>query len=335
MTPRPPEEGRALAESVEQLGTTAAACSRSPGAGATPRRATNRGSLQARQSDLSTAGGDSCCRTMKARRRTAQRVSGHLCRRARQVYWFLSAIPPMAAIAATGLYLIHANRTLFAPPERVVRRSAELAQTLIATRESTLREISRELHDEVGQLFDGDSDRCSAAPAAIPGGLDPARRPAGISEVAQTALDNVRGLSQTLHPSILDEPLESAIEWYLRRSERNSMVSRSITTTPAARSPAARQRHPRLPRAAGRNQQHRPSLLGPPGPGVRLHHADVRCSSRSRIRAHGLDEQHTGRGLGLVAMPRAGRAPRRRAESIVPGWGDPLRLYVPLESASA
>jgi two-component system sensor histidine kinase UhpB len=42
-----------------------------------------------------------------------------------------------------------------------------------------------------------------------------------ISEVAQSALDNVRGLSQTLHPSILDElGLESAVQWYLSTVEK-------------------------------------------------------------------------------------------------------------------
>jgi two-component system sensor histidine kinase NreB len=39
--------------------------------------------------------------------------------------------------------------------------------------------------------------------------------------VAQTALDNVRGLSQTLHPSILEElGLESTVDWYLSTVEK-------------------------------------------------------------------------------------------------------------------
>ena len=42
-----------------------------------------------------------------------------------------------------------------------------------------------------------------------------------IGEIAQTALDNVRGLSQTLHPSILEElGLESTIDWYLSTVEK-------------------------------------------------------------------------------------------------------------------
>jgi signal transduction histidine kinase len=42
-----------------------------------------------------------------------------------------------------------------------------------------------------------------------------------IGEIAQATLDNVRGLSQTLHPSILDElGLESTIDWYLSTVEK-------------------------------------------------------------------------------------------------------------------
>ena len=40
-------------------------------------------------------------------------------------------------------------------------------------------------------------------------------------EIAQATLDRVRGLSQTLHPSILDElGLESAVEWYISTVEK-------------------------------------------------------------------------------------------------------------------
>ncbi len=59
----------------------------------------------------------------------------------RQVYWFLAAT--LIAIAATGLYLIRANRRLFAELASLSDGRRELAQQLIATRESTLRDICR------------------------------------------------------------------------------------------------------------------------------------------------------------------------------------------------
>ena len=47
-----------------------------------------------------------------------------------------------------------------------------------------------------------------------------------IGEIAQTTLDNVRGLSQSLHPSILEDAgLERTIEWYLSTLERQLGVT--------------------------------------------------------------------------------------------------------------
>ena len=42
-----------------------------------------------------------------------------------------------------------------------------------------------------------------------------------IAEIAQDALDNVRGLSQSLHPSILEElGLASTVDWYLTTAQK-------------------------------------------------------------------------------------------------------------------
>ena len=59
----------------------------------------------------------------------------------RQVYVFLAAT--FVVIALTSLYLIRANRQLFARLSSLSNDRRELAQQLIAARESTLREISR------------------------------------------------------------------------------------------------------------------------------------------------------------------------------------------------
>ena len=92
---------------------------------------------------------------------------------------------------------------------------------LIATRESTLREISRELHDEFGQILTAIGSMLGRAGKHAPEGSALRADLREIGEVAQTALDNVRGLSQTLHPSILEElGLESTVDWYLSTVEK-------------------------------------------------------------------------------------------------------------------
>jgi signal transduction histidine kinase len=150
---------------------------------------------------------------------TAQQAQEIYARVQRQVYWFLAAT--LAAIVATSSYLIHSNRRLFAQLAALSNERRELAQRLIATRESTLREISRELHDEFGQILTAIGSMLGRAGHQAPEGSPLRADLREIREVAQTALDNVRGLSQTLHPSILEElGLESTVDWYLTTVEK-------------------------------------------------------------------------------------------------------------------
>jgi signal transduction histidine kinase len=137
----------------------------------------------------------------------------------RQVYWFLTAT--LAAIVATSLYLIFANRRLFARLGSLSEQRRELARQLIATREATLREIARELHDEFGQILTAMGSMLGRAGKHAPEGSSLRSELREIGEIAQTTLDKVRGLSQTLHPSILEElGLASTIEWYVSTVEK-------------------------------------------------------------------------------------------------------------------
>jgi len=98
-------------------------------------------SLQARQAALSTAVARLLVQNNEVEEQTAQQVQDIYRQVQRQVYWFLAAT--LAAIVATSLYLIRSNRRLFAQLASLSDERRELAQTLIATREATLREISR------------------------------------------------------------------------------------------------------------------------------------------------------------------------------------------------
>ena len=85
----------------------------------------------------------------------------------------------------------------------------------------TLREISRELHDELGQVLTAIGLMLRRAVNLTPDGSPLRADLREIGEIAQTTLDNVRGLSQTLHPSILEEAgLERTVDWYLSTVER-------------------------------------------------------------------------------------------------------------------
>jgi signal transduction histidine kinase len=139
----------------------------------------------------------------------------------RNAYWFLTAT--LIAIALTSAYLIRSNRRLFAELASLSQQRHELAQKLIATREATLRHIARELHDEFGQVLTAMGSMLERARKHAPEGSPLKTDLREIAEVAQNMLTHVRSLSQTLHPSILEQAgLEGTIDWYLSTVERQT-----------------------------------------------------------------------------------------------------------------
>ena len=251
-------------------------------------RAQIRLSLQERQAALSTAVARLLVQNNAAEEQTAQQVQDIYGRVQRQVYWFLAAT--LAAIVATSLYLIQSNRRLFARLASLSDERRELAQMLIATRESTLREISRELHDEFGQILTAIGSMLGRAGKHAPEGSELRADLREIGEVAQTALDNVRGLSQTLHPSILEElGLESTVDWYLSTVEKQLGITRVVRAGRYGGASGRDDRHSRVPRAAGGAQQRGEAFRRRP------------CDGPAARRARTLELEVEDHGKGLVA----------------------------------
>src|SRR6188472_890669 len=97
-------------------------------------------------------------------------------------------------------------------------------------------EIARELHDEFGQILTAIGSMLGRAGKHAPEGSTLRADLREIGEVAQTALDNVRGLSQTLHPSILEElGLASTIDWYLSTVEKQLGIHVALETAGTSR----------------------------------------------------------------------------------------------------
>ena len=217
---RTPEQARYLASSVAQFWDASNRIFELARAGQEAEARTQiRLSLQARQAALSTTIARLLVQNNEIEAQTAQQVQDIYSSVQRQVYWFLAAT--LAAIAATGLYLIRSNRRLFAELATLSDQRRELAQTLIQTREATLGEIARELHDQLGQILTAMGSMLGRAARQAPEASPLRADLREIGEIAQAALDNVRGLAQTLHPSILEElGLESTIDWYLSTVEK-------------------------------------------------------------------------------------------------------------------
>jgi signal transduction histidine kinase len=181
-----------------------------------------RTSLEAQQASLVTAVSRLLVENNETQQKTAARVGLIYDRVERQIYWLFAAA--LLAIAFTSLMLIRANRTIFHEMAKISEQRSALARKLITMQEEMFRSISRELHDEFGQMLTAVGTMLSRArrqhcPPQLAGDLDEIRA------VAQDALEKTRSLTQTLHPSILDDSgLEEAIDWYLSVFERQTGI---------------------------------------------------------------------------------------------------------------
>jgi signal transduction histidine kinase len=176
-------------------------------------------SLQARQASLSNAVARLLVQNNESEEQAAASINQIYDGVQRQVYLFLSAI--LVAIVLTSLYLIRSNRQLFARLAMLSEQRSDLAQKLISTQESTLRYISRELHDQFGQILTAMGSMLNRAGKHLPQESPIRADLYEVRDIAQTTLDSVRSLSQALHPVMLDElGLESTLDWYLPTVER-------------------------------------------------------------------------------------------------------------------
>ena len=180
--------------------------------------------LQARQEALSTAVSRLLVQNNEGEQQSAARIAAIYDGVQRQLYFFLGAT--LIAIVLTSLYLIRTNRQIFARLEELSAQRSDLAQKLIATQESTLRHISRELHDEFGQVLTAIGAMLSRAGKTAPEGSALRDDLQEVREVAQTTLNNIRSLSQALHPVLLEEAgMQSTLDWYVSTMERQTGIT--------------------------------------------------------------------------------------------------------------
>jgi signal transduction histidine kinase len=329
---RTPEQRQYLATSVKQFWDAADrmfAVARA--GGEEDARAQIRVSLEARQAALSTAVARLLVQNNESEEQTARQVQDIYARVQQQVYVFLAAT--LAAIATTGLYLIRSNRRLFRELALLSDRRRELTQKLIATRESTLREISRELHDEFGQILTAIGSMLGRAGRQVPEGSPLRSELREIGEIAQQSLDKVRGLSQTLHPSILEElGLESTIGWYLSTVEKQLGLTVEYTrdgVAPHVDDTTGIHVYRVLQEAVNNIARH----SGTTRAWVRLRCDKGKLELEVEDHGKGLELGTSPRGLGLVAMRERAELLGGALELLRPRTGGTLvRLTVPFSA---
>ena len=215
---RSADQGKFLAESVSQFWDALDRVFALAAAG-NPAKARDlvRLSLEARQEALTSAVARLLVENNASEQQAAVETRAIYARAERNVYVFLAAM--LVLIVLTSLYLLDDNRRLFARVAALSERRSELAQQLISIQESTLTSISRELHDEFGQIL-------TAIGAMLHRRSIRETELREIQEIVQDTLEKVRSLSHALHPVILDEAgLESALDAYLPGFERQTGIS--------------------------------------------------------------------------------------------------------------
>jgi signal transduction histidine kinase len=291
-------------------------------------------SLQARQAALSTA----VSRLLVQNNEAEQEAAGQIARIydgvQRQAYLFLGAT--LVAIMFTSLYLIRSNRQIFARLAALSEQRSDLAQKLISTQESTLRQISRELHDEFGQVLTAIGSLLGRVEKQVPVGAPLREDLREVREIAQTTLNNIRSLSQALHPVLLDEEgLESALDWYIPTVERQRGLAVKYEKNGSAfpvDSNAGVQIYRVLQEALNNVSRH----SGAKEAWVRLKFLRDALLLEVEDHGKGLTAQRNQPGIGLVGMRERAELIGGKLELLQPnGGGTLVRLTVPRERAEA
>ncbi|MGA8029443.1 MAG: sensor histidine kinase [Bryobacteraceae bacterium] len=142
----------------------------------------------------------------------------------RDIYLFLAAT--MAAILVTSLYLIYSNRRIFQKIESLSRQRRVLAARLITVQEEVLRSVSRELHDEFGQILTAVGAMLARAERkGVPADSPLRTELSEVREITHNTLEKMRSLSQMLHPTVIDDyGLAKGIEWYADVFQRQTGI---------------------------------------------------------------------------------------------------------------
>jgi signal transduction histidine kinase len=147
------------------------------------------------------------------------------------LWWMMGiAVSLGALVAATSIYrttrLEKNSEEQQKRTERAEQELRRLSQQLVQAQEAERKSLSRELHDEVGQMLTAlrmDLGRLSDSRSAPPEEFN--ERLEEVKRVAEQTLAAVRSLAMGLRPAMLDDlGLGPALEWQGREFSRRSSI---------------------------------------------------------------------------------------------------------------
>ena len=291
-------------------------------------------SLEARQDALSTAVARLLVQNNEGEEQAAARTRQIHDQVERNLYIFLAAM--LLLLAAVSAYLIRYDRRVFDQVTALSSRRSELAQQLISMQEQIFGSISRELHDDFGQILTAIGTMLQRASRLASTNSDRLREELReIHETVQSALEKVRSLSQALHPIMLEEVgFESALDAYLPVFERRTGIAIRCTKSGGAWNippePAAHL-YRILQEALNNVARH----SGSSDAEVRLSRTPTGVTME--IEDHGAGFRDTGRGgLGLISMRERAEMLGGRIEFAKGAAGGALvRISIPVSTEEA
>lgn len=168
-------------------------------------------------------------RNNEAEEAADQKISSIYKKVERDIYVFMVAM--LIAIAVTSSYLIYSNRQIFNRLESLSHQRRVLAGRLLTVQEEVLRSVSRELHDEFGQILTAVATMLARAERkGVPPDSPLRTELSEVRQITHNTLEKMRSLSQMLHPAILDDyGLAKGIEWYAEVFQRQTgIVTKAI-----------------------------------------------------------------------------------------------------------
>lgn len=225
LSSRPPEQNLFLEQTLRQFWDSidqvfAVAASDEPRA-----RKMLSNTVTAQQASLSNAVARLLVQNHEAEEQAIVRVGSIYDGVERNIYIFLAAM--LTGIAAIGVFVAVSNRKVFARMEQLSEQRSTLSRRLIGLQEEVFRSVSRELHDDFGQVLTAIGTMLRRAEKK---GLPPdspfREEVQEVRQVVQETLEKTRSFSQALHPTILDDyGLEKAIERHLQTFEKQSGIA--------------------------------------------------------------------------------------------------------------
>ena len=160
----------------------------------------------------------------EAEREAATQINNIYDTAERHTWWFLVAM--LGGTAGIGIAAAHYNRRLFNSIAELSQQRSTLARGLIGVQEEVFRSVSRELHDDFGQILTAIGVMLRRAQNKhLPPDSPLQQDLEELRGIVQESLEKTRSFSQALHPTILDDyGLVRALERHFESFQRQTGI---------------------------------------------------------------------------------------------------------------